>query len=258
MKKIFLGIALSIVVLQGCRHSDDSSDVIYTVADTADQQNNWDDTSIAKYLDSHYFDDRGNIVAFDNSEGATGDDNEEKLSDYDVHTLPSGVIYIKRADSVQPNPGVEIGATDKIHIMENVISYLAAKDSSTGDVSLVSGITFDNTINGTGDLVPKFDPSWYYVKTSAVKAYNEANSTSYDRSFFEIEGLREGLSYFKAFDLDDSADYNLQGVIIVPSRAAFARDPYYTAYTTYSLNDRTFIFNFQVYKTETRNMETED
>jgi hypothetical protein len=40
---------------------------------------------------------------------------------------------------------------------------------------------------------------------------------------------------------------NLQGVIIVPSKAAFARNENY-----YGLKNMTLVFNFQIYHTETR------
>jgi hypothetical protein len=249
MKKILWGLALSVMVLQGCKKDEDDTASTTVAAENTTQQNEWDDTAIAKFLDEHYFDAKGNVVAFSDTDDT--DNNEKKLSSYDLQKLPSGVIIIKRADSLQPNPGKTIASDDAIKIMQNTTSYIALKSTETGVVSLTSDVTFSNTILGTG--VPVYDPSYYYAKQSMIDKLNTTNSTSYDRTYYEIEGLREGLSYFKSFDLDDSADYNMQGVIIVPSRAAFARDAHY-AYGNYSWKDRTFVFDFQIYNTVPRSV----
>ncbi|WDF48125.1 hypothetical protein PQ459_06485 [Chryseobacterium sp. KACC 21268] len=249
MKKILLGIALSVVVLQGCKKDDDNDEETSTIiiAETTDEQNTWDDTSITKFLDEHYFDAKGNVVAFDDA--IETDNNEKKLSAYDVVKLNSGVVYVKREDSLQPNPGKTINTDDAITIMQNTTAYVAAKNITTGNISLTSGLIFSNTITGSG--VPIYDPAYYYVKKTVVDTYNTTNSTSYDKSFYQIEGFIEGLKNFKSFDLTDAADYNLQGVIIVPSRAAFARDVHYP-YNNSNWNNRTFVFNFQIYNTKTR------
>jgi len=249
MKKILLGIALSVLVLQGCKKDEEEAVAPTTVvADTTDEQNAWDDTSIAKFLDEHYLDSKGNVVAFDST--ITTDDTEKKLSAYEsLVKLASGVIVIKRDAVFQPDPGKTINTDDAISIMQNTLAYVGAKNTETGVISLTGGVTFSNTIAGSG--VPVFDPSYYYVKESVLKSYNATNSTTYGTSFFQIEGLSEGLKYFKSFDLDNSANYNLQGVIIVPSRAAFARDVHYP-YSNFNWQNRTFVFNFQIYKTKTR------
>lgn len=249
MKKILWGIALSVLVLQGCKKDEDEETSTTIKADNITEQNEWDDTAIAKFLDEHYLNAKGNVVAFSDTDDT--DNNEKKLSAYDVQKLPSGVIIIKRADSLQPNPGKTIASDDAIKIMQNTVSYIALKSTETGTISLTSDVTFSNTITGSG--VPTYDPSYYYAKQSMIDKLNTANSTSYDRTYYEIEGLREGLSYFKSFDLDDSADYNMQGVIIVPSRAAFARDAHY-AYGSASWADRTFVFAFQIYNTTARSV----
>jgi len=97
--------------------------------------------------------------------------------------------------------------------------------------------------------VPQEDPAYYYVKQSVLDAASAG--VAKERSYYEIEGFREALQKFKAFDLPEDADYNLQGVIIVPSRAAFARDAHFN-YNNISLRNRSFVFNFQVYKSMTR------
>ncbi len=51
--------------------------------------------------------------------------------------------------------------------------------------------------------------------------------------------------------MEDSDNYNLQGIIIVPSRMAFARDDHY-AYNGFIYRNRSFIFNFQLYNARER------
>ncbi|MCD9853624.1 hypothetical protein LUD75_02855 [Epilithonimonas sp. JDS] len=247
MKKILLGIALSVVVLQGCKKDDDDDVVDETVVLTVDEQNAYDDAAAIEYMETHYFDTKGNVVAFDST--ITTDDNFPKLSSYNPVKLPSGVIYILRPGTAQPDPGTAVNPTDVINIMQVTKMYVSAKVNDK--IVFGSEGTFANTVSGDG--IPVKDPGYFYVKKSVLDKFNKDNNTTFDRSFFEIEGLQEGLKYFKAFNLDDSADYNMQGVIIVPSRAGFARDTNY-----YSLINRSFVFNFQLYKTKTRNLETEN
>jgi len=245
MKKILLGIALSIVALQGCKKDNDDEEevVIVPIAD----QNAYDDAAAIKFMDSNYFNDKGVITAFDDT--VTTDDNYPKLSSYQHETLPSGVIYIKRAETFQPNPGKEIATTDVISIMQITKTYIATKTDDK--IAYASESTFINNVTTSG--VPSTDPAYFYVKQSVLDKYNTANSTAtVGRSFYELEGLQEGLKHFKSFDnLDSSTDYNMQGVIIVPSRAAYARDNsiYGTIYS-----NRSFVFNFQLYNTRTRDL----
>ncbi len=245
MKKILLGIALSVVALQSCKKDDDEVDT--TVVLTVDEQKTYDDEAAKDFMTKNYINSKGVITAFDSTTDT--DDNEKKLIDYDYVTLPSGVIYIKREDSLQPNPGKQIGTKDVVSLFQVVKSYVSAKVDDK--IVFGSESTFASSV-ASGNLIT--DPAYYYVKQSVIDAYNTANSTTIGRSFYEIEGFQEGLKYFKSFDLDDSANYNMQGIIIVPSRAAFARDNNF--YGT-SYNNRSFVFNFQIYNTRER-LSTED
>ena len=92
-------------------------------------------------------------------------------------------------------------------------------------------------------------PSYFYTKNAQLNGK--------DRSYYEIEGFQEGIKQFKSCEIADVDNYNMQGVIIVPSRAAFARDS--NVYDIPTANggllkfvDRSFVFNVQVYKTTTR------
>lgn len=243
MKKILLGIALSVVALQGCKKDDDEEEIVVL---TVEEQNAYDDAAAIRFMDKHYFDSKGLIVAFDDT--VDTDDNNPKLSSYPHETLPSGVIYIKRTGA-QPEPGRELQPTDILSFMQVTDSYVSAKVNE--EIMFSGKTTFSNNVTGTG--VPTLDPAYYYVKSSVLKNYNTTYNTTHGRSFYEMEGLQEGLKYFKAFDLDNSADYNMQGVIIVPSRAAYGRDA-----NVFNFTNRSFVFNFQLYSAKTRNMETED
>lgn len=85
--------------------------------------------------------------------------------------------------------------------------------------------------------------------TKRLDAANANNTVKVTNSYFEIEGFQEAIKLFKSFTNDVTANYNLQGLIIVPSRAAFAKDPHYN-YVGASLNDYSFFFNFQLYGSE--------
>ena len=226
------------LTLGACR-KDDSSDstTIVEPTDIAVQNSN-DDAAILKYMDEHYLDAQGRIKAFSSTD--TSDDNYKKLSQLNPQKLSSGVTVIVR-DGAQPTTGTTIGSTDIIRLMYSANTFLSNTENNA--VVYASEYSFGNTLDGTG--VPQVDPSFYYVKQSVMDASGKA------RSYYEIEGFQEGLKYFKSFDIPDSDGYNLQGVIIVPSRAAFARDSHYP-YNSISWRNRNFIFNFQVYKTTPR------
>jgi hypothetical protein len=240
MKKIFLYSAVVLVSLSSCRKEEEPE--TYKEPETLEIQNSYDDQAIQKFMSAHYLDNLGNIRAF--SETDATDDNYPTLSALNPVVLPSGVIYIMR-EGAQPVPGTAIGSSDIIRLMNRAYTYVAT--STEGAVSFVSPMIFRSTIDGSG--TPEVDPAYYYVKQSVLDA--GTTDLAKQRSYYEIEGFREALQHFKAFDLTDDASYNLQGVIIVPSRAAFARDLHFN-HTGYSLRNRSVIFNFQVYKTTPR------
>lgn len=249
MKKILLGVALSVAVLQGCRKDDDNEEE--TVQLTVDEQKEYDDAAITDFLNTHYLDSKGLVTAFDDTTDA--DNNQKKLADYEnLVKLPSGVVYLVRPGA-QPDPGKEVAATDVISFFQSTKTYLASKVNDK--IIFNNAATFVDNVNGSNN-VPTVDPAYYYVKESVITKYNKDNNTTVGRDFFEIEGLKEALKFFKSYDnLSTAEDYNLQGVIIVPSRAAFARDN--SVYSTAFAN-RSFVFNFQLYNTRARDMATEN
>ncbi len=235
MKKAILCLVMFALATVSCRKDEDT--IVPEVEITT--QNSYDDQAVQKYLQTHYLDSKGNVKDF-----AEGDTVNVKLIDMEPVTLPSGAVYIVRPGA-QPEPGTPIGSTDIIHLMGSIITYVATE--TDGKVGFNSPYPFINTLTQTG--VPQEDPAYYYVKQSVLDAASAG--VAKERSYYEIEGFREALQKFKAFDLPEDADYNLQGVIIVPSRAAFARDAHFN-YNNISLRNRSFVFNFQVYKSMTR------
>lgn len=224
-----------------CKKDDDVA--TYVEPEDIAVQNTYDDQSIDKFLDANYLDTQGNIKAFSATD--TADDHQTKLSALVPAPvkLPSGVVYITRTGA-QPNPGTTIGSSDILRVMMRARTYLAA--NTDGNVAFIGASDFINTIDGGGS--PITDPMYFYYVTNTVlnKATTDAAK---QRNYYEIEGFKEGLQKFKAFDIPNGSPYNLQGVIIVPSRAAYARDANY--YST-GFRNRTFVFNFQVYGTKAR------
>jgi len=247
MKKIFLYILAGTLCFTACK-KDDQVETFVEPDDVA-VRNSYDDQAIQKFMNDNYLDTQGNIKAFSSTD--TSDDNEKKLSELSPVTLPSGVIYIVR-NGAQPSSGVTLDTNSvsptatQIRTMMRANYYLAT--NTDGNVAFSTSGVLLNTINGSGS--PVTDPMFYYVKNSVLDA--ASTDIAKQRSYYEIKGLQEGLTYFKGFQsMSDGDAYNLQGVIIVPSRAAFARNEHYN-YVGYSLKNTCFIFNFQIYKANPR------
>lgn len=237
MRKFFLATSLAWLAFSSCK--EDTTNYYVEPGDIA-TQNSFDDQSIDKFLAANYLDDLGNIKAFSATDPS--DDNYTSLKNMNTVRLNSGVVIVKR-DSVQPNPGTTIGETDILHFMVRAKGYLAYEVDGVVDF-YSNPFTLDDTVDGSG--VPLIDPQYYYVPQSTLD-----NNPGTTRSYWQMEGLREGLQHFQAYNQDAITPYNLQGVIIVPSRAAFGRDAHYK-YGGNDWRNRTMIFNFQVYKSVPR------
>lgn len=237
MKKALLYIAAASFAVMSCKKDENVDSTVQEVSDISVQNSN-DDAAILRYMDEHYFDAQGNIKTFSATDAS--DDNNTKLSALPYQKLNSGVIVLQRA-GVQPNPGTTIGDTDKMRIMLKSSGFLSSSENNT--VNYTSEMTFANTVESTG--TPMVDPQFFYVKNAVLTASGKS------RNYYEMEGFQEGIKYFKSFSKDDAEGYTMQGVILVPSRAAFARDEHY-AYNLISWRNRNFVFNFQVYKSSVR------
>ncbi|MCS4305571.1 MULTISPECIES: hypothetical protein [unclassified Chryseobacterium] len=241
MKKIFLYILVGSLCFSACKKDDEIA--FYTETRDLTNQNGDDDQAIKKFMDENYLDAAGNIKPFSATD--TADDHEKKLSQLNPVTLPSGTIYIMR-DGAQPAVSNPIQDKDIIRIMGRAYTFLSRNNN--GVVSFIEQVGFFNTIEG-GSTVPVIDPMYYYTKKKVMDDATVA--TAKKASYYQIPGFREALQKFSAFNLPDEAPYNLQGVIIVPSRAAFARNSFYP-YLGIDYSNRSFVFNFQIYGRENR------
>lgn len=243
MKKIFLYILAGSLCFSACKKDDEID--YYVEPEDINVQNNYDVQAIKKFMDENYLDAQGNIKPFSATD--TADDNEKKLSDLDYKTLPSGTIYIMR-NGAQPSPADAQPIAEKsvLKIMGRGYSYLATDNN--GSVVFTAKSAFLNTIDGS--TLPLVDPMYYYVKESVLAA--ATTDAAKQRSYYEIAGFKEALQLFSGFnDLPSETVYNLQGVIIVPSKAAFARNAHYP-YLQQSYRNKSFVFNFQIYGSKAR------
>lgn len=239
MKKIFLYILAGSLCFTACKKDDDLE--VYKEPEDINVQNNYDNQAIKKFMDENYLDVQGNIRPFSATD--TADDKEKKLSQLEYETLPSGTIYIVRKGAQPTSNPQTIKSDDIIKIMGRAYSYVAIENN--GNPSFTSKATFLNTIDG--NVVPVIDPKYYFISDKDPLIVKATTDAAKQQSYYMIRGFNEALQKFKAFDnLPGEAPYNLQGVIIVPSRAAFARNPHYT-YLGQSYRNASFVFNFQIY-----------
>lgn len=243
MKKIFLYILAGSLCFSACKKDDDGPEPYREPEDIA-TQNSYDDKAIEKFMDENYLDAQGNIKPFSATD--TADDHELKLSALSPKTLPSGTIYIVRNGAQPPaNPDFAIKNNDIIKFMGKANTYLAGDNNGT--ISFLPG-SFTSLLNTISEsVVPYNDPKFFYISKKDPLITKATTEAAKQQSYYMIGGFNEALQKFSAFDnLPSEAPYNLQGVIIVPSRAAFARNPHYP-YLNMSYRNRTFIFNFQIY-----------
>lgn len=179
---------------------------------TQEDQNNLDNQAIANLLSDYYLDPvRGRVLPFDPDDEE--DDAFPSLQSLAVQD-PSGYWYIINPNVTPEGPQLTNNATDSILITYDLRQFRATTEAENGFGGLVA---FRNTINTTG--TPVWDPNFYF------SGLTEAQISETQRpEFFEIEGIVDGLTKFRATNSDFAEGFTFQGVIIVPSRLAFARD----------------------------------
>ncbi|HLV23966.1 MAG TPA: hypothetical protein VKY36_04240 [Moheibacter sp.] len=242
MKKWGICLLAAGLFLGACKNDDDNNEI------SQEDQNQVDDEAIVMYLQDHYFEpERGLIKKYD--EDDESDDEYPNLHSMGTK-LNSGVWIIKRPGIIAEGPAADNNTQDSILISLHSQSFVATnEDLAEGQKPYQVGLsTFESTINGNGTA--KWDPNFYYARITPDMEENDI-----DLSNFVIEGFTEGLKEFKSTQTSGSDLYNFQGAIIVPSRAAFARDFVYTnaGMDNRSFRNRSFIFNFELHKVIPRN-----
>ena len=220
-----LFFALFLFVFSACSSDDDGVDQL-----PQEEQNQVDDEAIVLYLQDHYFNSVGKIVAFDDEDDA--DDNETPLIDI-AQQVDGGYWFVKKPNFVANGRTITNPDTDSILIQYEMKTFYGVKSSDS--VYYSTPATALSTINGTG--YPAWDPTFYHYTT---------DDEDVEVSWYEIEGIQEGLKHFNSTDkaIDESPFVDFQGLIIVPSRLAFERDV--NAYNI--LNDTSIILNFELYQ----------
>lgn len=241
MKKIFLYTAAISLLAFSCNRDKDDNTVTEQIS--IQERSQLDNEAMTHFLETRYMDDNGVIKMFKDNDPS--DDHFTKLADLNPQQLSNGTYYILRPNA-QPNNGTPIHSDSVIRLMGRAVSYKSNKTEKGGRFG--ENIIFQSGLE-SGEI--EVDPKYFFAPKSFIDQYNTTNGKSYDKSFFEIEGFSEALQHFQAFNKSDDEFPQLQGVIIVPSRAAFARDAHYP-YTTYNMYDRSVVFNFQVYKSQAR------
>lgn len=240
IKKWGLTILALGIFFTACKNDDDGVEEL-----PIEEQNQVDDDAIVEYLQNHYFDtERGLIKEFDDEDAE--DDQNQTLHSLGTK-LPSGVWIVKRPSVVAEGPIANDNTQDSILISLQTHAFVASNKDLAEEEKLYSSITPLNslpwsTINSSG--VPLWDPSYYYIDVPKLNLGDNVNL-----SHFEIEGFTEGLKQFNSTDTDGTDLYNFQGVIIVPSRAAFARDfSFVGSQLNYTYRNYSFVFNFELHK----------
>ena len=222
-------------MLYSCNSNDDNTNQFTEY--TQNEVNEYDEAALNVVLDTYCFSTLGNIkVAESETEKAN------PLKKY-ATKLPSGVWIVKNPEVKNTEETIDLNK--KLTIHNNTFYFRSVKkdDGTITHGTIVPEINF-STINYFGE--PKTNP--YFIKSTLL-------NTGDSKSDYEIEGLAEGLKEFKMTEKNPEQLYNLQGVVLVPSKLAYARDAHYylpssTTTKTTGFKDCCFIFNFEVLKME--------
>lgn len=196
------------------------------------ERNQLDDEAIVIYLKENGFDSKGKIQSLSYLPNGT-------TSLYELaHKDETGFWYVINPEVPANGESITNEGSSSALLQYNLFSFVPEKyenEKAEKKYDLkVNPTMVKTTINTTG--VPEWDPSFYYKETSP--------------ELYEIPGIINGLKYFKATDRDENAlpAVHFQGVIIVPSRLAFARK------SNQLVNgyDQSFILNFELYKVKPR------
>lgn len=227
LSKVLFLLVGAVFFAVSCNNDDDSI--------STGERNRLDDEAIVKYLREHYFNSKGISTAFDDDD--TADDAYTPL--YDIATQDDmGYWYVKNPNVTATGRAITDNDNDSILLQYNLSYFKSYVNSEEDDISDYPTPTLiSSTINTSG--YPIWDPLFYY-----------GEDQSYDRKFYEIEGVVDGLKHFNSIPKEqyDLPAVDFQGLIIVPSRLAYARD----GSQVISGIDLSIILNFELYQVTDR------
>ncbi len=225
MNRLLIISIFVLISLFSCNKDDDGVTEI-----SIEEQNTQDDGSIQTFLQEYYFDDLGRIKAFDEEDAS--DDEETPLIDM-AQALNDGVYYVINPDVEASGAAITNVDTQKLLMHYDFKTFYSSRNEDSYEVSSL-GSAF-NTINTTG--LPTWNVAFYR------KDLDE--DSNYDESYYEMPGFKEAITHFHATDRSLEDPYIFQGVIIVPSRANYARNANY-----YGLYNQIAVISFEVYQVQ--------
>lgn len=248
IKKFFVTLIACSAILVGCNNDDDNG-VNKETKIPIEERNALDDEAIQQYMEDFYFNPKnGKLTKFDTIKGNDDDAYPTLKSLAKQDNL--GIWYAENPN--HKGTGETIVSNDSTSIyLSSVTTYFVATNSTDYKRKYGSlGQFYYSSIN-TGDGSATQDPTFYYYIPTETEAKNGVK-----REHVELKNFAEGLKHFKSTNRSTNDLYNFQGVIILPSRLAYARNKYYvqstglTEYSTY--RDATIVFNFELPKIEKR------
>ncbi|WP_353166318.1 hypothetical protein [Empedobacter brevis] len=246
IKKFFVTLIACSAVLVGCNNDDDNG-VNKETKIPVEERNALDDEAIQQYLEDFYFNPKnGKLTKFDTIKG-NEDDAYPALKTF-AKQDNAGIWYAENPHHKGTGETIISNDSTSIYISYTMATFLAT--NSTDYKRKYGAVSIGGSIN-SGDGSAIQDPTFYYYKPTETETKNGVK-----REHVELKNFAEGLKHFKTTDRAVTDLYNFQGVIILPSRLAYARNKYYisgsglTDFSAY--RDASFIFNFELPKIEKR------
>ncbi|QAR31404.1 hypothetical protein EQP59_08640 [Ornithobacterium rhinotracheale] len=232
--KIGKYIILCLVVflaISSCKEDEDPFKLI-----SQKERNQLDDEAIIIYLKENGFNEAGKAMPLSVLPKGTKSLYEMAKQD------ESGYWYVVNPKVPANGASITSNTKDEILLQYNLFSFTPQKIPNEKaekkyDLKITPNM-IESTINTTG--VPMWDPSFYYIKPG--KDINP--------ELYEIPALINGLKHFKPTNREADAKpaVQFQGLIIVPSRLAFARK----ANQLVQGYDYSFILNFEIHQVKPR------
>lgn len=171
-----------------------------------EERNQIDDAAVEKYLEEHYFNEKGKTTKY-----GTEPDDEQRPSLMSLATKdPSGFWYVKNPEVSATGEKVVNNEVSKILLQYDMFYFIASKNDK-GEINYSPSV-LASTINTTGK--PE-EPVFYH-------AGEDASS----KKLYEIKSFIEGIKHFNATQrtVDALPAVHFQGLIIAPSRLVFGRE----------------------------------